>query len=304
VGLRNAPTGAFAIDPEKTNVILLKNHNSQGIMPYLLGAGIGYMLIKSRTEKEVPIKQVNTDMTRKLICEHALKKGRKAVFINGPIDHNQSEKLFSIFHNEIEDNDEVDIVINTNGGELGAAREITDVIRNHPGKTHAVVPRYALSGGTFIALACNTVEMSKNAYLSPVDPQVVIGIPFSSISFDKIMIKRKVESNFLLELIRDLCIKTNKDTKDMVFEFIDDKYSTYAKSPLMDMFFHDHTHDYKLHRSKLIKNGLIVAPIDPEYEKIFFDKNNTPSVSDMLDELVENDGIDTKKYFRESIDPW
>lgn len=66
----------------------------------------------------------------------------------------------------------IDLVLHTPGGLVLAAMQIARAIREHPGKVTVVVPHYAMSGGTLIALAADEILMSPYAVLGPVDPQL------------------------------------------------------------------------------------------------------------------------------------
>jgi ClpP class serine protease len=66
----------------------------------------------------------------------------------------------------------LDIVLHTPGGLVLAALQIARAVRNHKGKVTVVVPHYAMSGGTLIALSADEIVMSRHAVLGPVDPQL------------------------------------------------------------------------------------------------------------------------------------
>ena len=53
-----------------------------------------------------------------------------------------------------------------------AARQIAGALADHDGPITAVVPHYAMSGGTLIALAADEIVMDAHAALGPVDPQL------------------------------------------------------------------------------------------------------------------------------------
>jgi hypothetical protein len=53
-----------------------------------------------------------------------------------------------------------------------AARQIAAALADHDGKVTAVVPHYAMSGGTLIALAADEIVPDSHATLGPVDPQL------------------------------------------------------------------------------------------------------------------------------------
>ena len=52
------------------------------------------------------------------------------------------------------------------------ATQIARAINRRKGKVTAIVPHYAMSGGTLIALAADEIVMSDHAVLGPVDPQL------------------------------------------------------------------------------------------------------------------------------------
>jgi ClpP class serine protease len=66
----------------------------------------------------------------------------------------------------------IDIVLHTPGGLVLAATQIAHAINRRKGKVTALVPHYAMSGGTLIALAADEIIMTDHAVLGPVDPQV------------------------------------------------------------------------------------------------------------------------------------
>lgn len=74
----------------------------------------------------------------------------------------------------------IDIILHTPGGLVLASEQIAHAIKKHPARVTVFVPHYAMSGGTFIALAADEVVMEENAVLGPVDPQIG-GYPAASI---------------------------------------------------------------------------------------------------------------------------
>ena len=66
----------------------------------------------------------------------------------------------------------IDLLLHTPGGLVLAAEQIAQALRRHQGKVTVLVPHYAMSGGTLIALAADEIVMGENAVLGPVDPQV------------------------------------------------------------------------------------------------------------------------------------
>ncbi|MEN4042421.1 MAG: ATP-dependent Clp protease proteolytic subunit [Anaerolineaceae bacterium] len=66
----------------------------------------------------------------------------------------------------------IDLILHTPGGLVLASEQIANALARHPAKVTVLVPHYAMSGGTLIALAANEIIMDENAVLGPVDPQV------------------------------------------------------------------------------------------------------------------------------------
>jgi ClpP class serine protease len=66
----------------------------------------------------------------------------------------------------------IDLVLHTPGGLVLATQQIAAALRHHPGKVTVIIPHYAMSGGTLLALAADEILMDDNAVMGPVDPQV------------------------------------------------------------------------------------------------------------------------------------
>jgi ClpP class serine protease len=66
----------------------------------------------------------------------------------------------------------IEIILHTPGGLVLAASQIAKALRDHEGRVVAVVPHYAMSGGTLIALAADEILLDQHAALGPIDPQL------------------------------------------------------------------------------------------------------------------------------------
>jgi ClpP class serine protease len=66
----------------------------------------------------------------------------------------------------------IEIILHTPGGLVLAASQIAQALADHDGRVTAVVPHYAMSGGTLIALAADEIVIDRHAALGPVDPQL------------------------------------------------------------------------------------------------------------------------------------
>lgn len=66
----------------------------------------------------------------------------------------------------------IDIILHTPGGLALAATQIAMALKAHPAKKTVIIPHYAMSGGTLIAMASDEIVMDPHAALGPVDPQL------------------------------------------------------------------------------------------------------------------------------------
>ena len=66
----------------------------------------------------------------------------------------------------------IDLIVHTPGGIALAATQIAMALKAHPAKKTVIVPHYAMSGGTMIALAADEILMDPHAVIGPVDPQL------------------------------------------------------------------------------------------------------------------------------------
>ena len=66
----------------------------------------------------------------------------------------------------------IEIILHTPGGLVIAARRSPRRSPTTTGRVTAVVPHYAMSGGTLIALAADEIVIDAHAALGPVDPQL------------------------------------------------------------------------------------------------------------------------------------
>jgi ClpP class serine protease len=87
------------------------------------------------------------------------------------IDIDDAESVLRAIH-ETPSGRPIEIILHTPGGMVIAARQIASALADHDAQVTAVVPHYAMSGGTLIALACDEIVVDSHASLGPVDPQI------------------------------------------------------------------------------------------------------------------------------------
>lgn len=87
------------------------------------------------------------------------------------IDIDDSEAVLRAIR-QTPDEAPIDLLLHTPGGLVLASEQIAYALRSHPGKVTVLVPHYAMSGGTLLALAADEILMDEAAVLGPVDPQL------------------------------------------------------------------------------------------------------------------------------------
>ena len=67
------------------------------------------------------------------------------------------------------------LILHTPGGMAEAAQTIVDYLRSKFEAIDVLVPTYAMSAGTMIALGCDRIIMGRQSQLGPTDPQINVG---------------------------------------------------------------------------------------------------------------------------------
>ncbi len=142
------------------------------------------------------------------------------------------------------DDTPIDLIIHTPGGIALAATQIAYALDAHPAKKTVIVPHYAMSGGTLIAMAADEIMMDPHAVLGPVDPQLgdAQGV-YAATSILKVVEIKKIdeiddrtlilaeESKKAIEQIKNTVRKlvgdlgSPEDTEKIVDELVSGKYT-------------------------------------------------------------------------------
>ena len=139
----------------------------------------------------------------------------------------------------------IDLVLHTPGGLVLAATQIARAIHKRKGKVRAIIPHYAMSGGTLIAMACDEVIMSPHAVLGPVDPQLG---KYPAASLLKVVSEKPVaEIDDHTLILADQAEKAIKQLEDTVEELLSDKFDKAKALELSELMTRGTwTHDYPI----------------------------------------------------------
>ncbi|BET40002.1 SDH family Clp fold serine proteinase [Atlantibacter hermannii] len=80
--------------------------------------------------------------------------------------------LFANLLDEIGDAKKISLFIYTNGGDTLAARSIINLLRQFCKELEVIIPAKCQSAGTLMSLGANTIIMTKQATLGPIDPSI------------------------------------------------------------------------------------------------------------------------------------
>jgi ClpP class serine protease len=151
----------------------------------------------------------------------------------------------------------IDLVLHTPGGLVLAAMQIARAVEAHPGKVTVLVPVYAMSGGTLIALAADEIVLGEFSVLGPIDPQIA-GLPAASIVRARDM--KPVEHVFDLTLVlADVSEKALAQVKRGAVELLTPRLDQATAETLAAQLAGGHwTHDYALTASEAQQIGLPV----------------------------------------------
>ena len=140
------------------------------------------------------------------------------------------------------------MILHTPGGLVLAASQIARALKRHRGKKIVVVPHYAMSGGTLIALAADEIWIDPNAVLGPVDPQISAGgkvYPAPSVIRVAEMKGKDASDDTLI--LADVARKALDQMKRFVTELLEDKFPPEKAAEIADRLVSGYyTHDYPI----------------------------------------------------------
>ncbi len=151
----------------------------------------------------------------------------------------------------------IDFVIHTPGGLVLAAMQIARALESHPARVRVMVPVYAMSGGTLVALAADEILMGEFSVLGPIDPQLA-GLPAASIVRARDS-KPISEVHDLTLVLADMSEKALAQVKRGAIELTKKRLGEEGAAALAEKLAGGHwTHDYALTYEEAASLGLPV----------------------------------------------
>lgn len=172
------------------------------------------------------------------------------------IDIEDSEEILRVIRLTPDDLP-IDLILHTPGGLVLAAEQIALAMKKHRGKVTVLVPHYAMSGGTLLALAADEIIMDENAVLGPVDPQLGSYPAASILAAVEQKDPKDVDDETLI--LADVAKKAIAQVKQTVLHILRDKMDEDRARDVAELLTKGYwTHDYPLTVSDLEKMGFSV----------------------------------------------
>ena len=182
------------------------------------------------------------------------------------IDVNDSEEVLRAI--KLTDPDvPIDLIVHTPGGLVLAAGQIAHALRRHRAKVTVLVPHYAMSGGTLIALAADEIMMDPNAVLGPVDPQLGQSPAASILSVLEAKKPEDIDDQTLIlaDISRKAMVQLQQTVRDLLAERMSQERATELAAKLATGTW---THDYGITADEAKALGL---PISTELPQEVYD---------------------------------
>ena len=119
----------------------------------------------ARYQRQALIKEIQARTGHRLLC-----------YVGGnvaAITRDDTVGMVELLHNVSGDSNNIDFLLHTVGGDIDATEKIVSMLRTRVGRgrLRVIVPDFAKSAGTLIALAADKIVMSDSSELGPIDPQ-------------------------------------------------------------------------------------------------------------------------------------
>lgn len=120
----------------------------------------------ARYQRQDLIRKINKLTGTNLICYVA--------GIAAPIDRDDPAAFADLLYN-LQADEDVDLLLHTGGGDIDAAEKLIRMLRQKvgTGTIRVIVPDFAKSAGTLMALGADVIIMSDTSELGPIDPQSI-----------------------------------------------------------------------------------------------------------------------------------
>ena len=160
----------------------------------------------------------------------------------------------------------IDLILHTPGGLVLASDQIAYAQKRHPGRVTVIVPHYAMSGGTLVALAADEILMDPDAVLGPVDPQLgsLLRGAWPAASILAALEQPNPNRDDETLILGDIARKAVVQVRDTVVELVRERMPAEAEALAATLSEGRWTHDYPIRLEQAAELGLPVSNAVPE----------------------------------------
>ena len=136
-------------------------------------------------------KEKDRYLRQQLLADLECETGREVIVyyaqLSEAISHADADDLSEII--EGLQSDEIDIILQTPGSGVDAVEKLVTVLKSRLKSYRVIVPSWAKSGGTVIAMSSSQILLGVNSELGPIDPQIHLSnlgaVPCSFVARDE-----------------------------------------------------------------------------------------------------------------------
>ena len=160
----------------------------------------------------------------------------------------------------------IDLILHTPGGLVLASDQIAYALKRHPGRVTVIVPHYAMSGGTLVALAADEIIMDPDAVLGPVDPQLgsLLRGAWPAASILAALEQPNPNRDDETLILGDIARKAVAQVRQTVAELVRDRMPAEAETLAATLSDGRWTHDYPIRLEEAQQLGLPASDALPE----------------------------------------
>ena len=160
----------------------------------------------------------------------------------------------------------IDLILHTPGGLVLASDQIAYALKRHAGRVTVIVPHYAMSGGTLVALAADEILMDPDAVLGPVDPQLgsLLRGAWPAASILAALEQPNANRDDETLILGDIARKAVVQVRDTVVELVRDRMPAEAEALAATLSEGRWTHDFPIRLEHARQLGLPVSDALPE----------------------------------------
>jgi len=120
-----------------------------------------------RYHRQTLIRQIQKQMPARLVCY--------ICGINAQIHRDDTLGFVDLLHN-VPRNSDLNLILHTPGGNIDASEKLLSMVRTTvgTGRLRVIIPDFAKSAGTLMALGADKIVMSDTSELGPIDPQITL----------------------------------------------------------------------------------------------------------------------------------